>query len=574
MKMTMTKAIAIVLATQGMTVAPMVSGSEITRHMAGVDQAEMVSLVITRVKGTEPVLEGLGYRAERITPYYEIITIPAAEAQDLIPHLERLENVRAVEKDYRTTYVPPEQITLARSAENWNYYDERDAFAAQGPNDTHFYAQTAWMEPHENLAGVSNILKAWKASEKVETMRVAIVDSGFDNHPDLTWSEGINLYYPQDLTDAEDYKRYRTECESVSNRNYHGQQVGSVVGAISGNGYGVAGILDATMVAVHVAGCDGSGTLSATTDGIRWAAGDPGVGMYPISEPAKIINVSRGTGPAGTNCPTYAQDAVDYARSRGSIVVISAGNYAETPSSQIAPGNCEGVITVANIGRSGSPSGSTSRGSAVELSAIGELVPTSSPDGDEQTLMFGTSFSAPTVAGSIGLLWQQLPELSDNDVIQIAEETARPLPGNPSDLGRGVIDPYRMLERATTLLSEAKAHYDHPERTGSVTPGLAQLLENKGYVQGACSIVEMDVETDLATGKHIVIFEVPQGQPLNRKNGTKATSSDSSRFLTNLDTNATSQYGYQICDDSEGQTCSLDALIKMDVAAIGQGQNC
>jgi len=290
------------------------------------------------------------------------------------------------------------------------------------------------------------------------------------------------------------------------------------------------------------------------------------VGMFPISEPAKIINVSRGTGPGETDCPTYAQDAIDYAISRGSIVIISAGNHADTPSSKIAPGNCEGVITVANIGRSGEPSGSTSRGSAVELSAIGELVPAISPDGDEQTLMFGTSFSAPTTSGAFGLLWQQIPELSPDDVIKIARETARPLPGNPSDLGWGVVDPYRMLERATRLLSDAPAAYDHPERTGSVTEGLSHYLEAKGYVAGACSAIEMDLETELDSGKHIVIFEVPHGEPLNRTRGTKFMSSRNTRFLTNISADNNSHYGYQICEDGDGQTCSLDALIKVELS--------
>lgn len=570
----LTKALAIVLATQVVSIAPVLNASEGTRHMAGVDVTEMVSLVITRVQGTEPVLERLGYKADRVTPYYETITIPAAEAKDLVPHLERLDNVRAVEEDYKTTYVPPEQITIARSSENWNYYEEQSQFAAEGPNDTYFIDQTAWMEPHENLAGVSDILRAWKASEKIEHLTVAIVDSGFDSHPDLSWKEGINLYFPTELADAQEYKRYRTACAGVSGANYHGQQVGAVVGAISGNGYGVSGILDADLVAVNVAMCDGAGVLSSTMDGIRWAAGDPNVGMYPISKPAKIINVSRGTGPGETDCPTYAQDAVDYAISRGSIVVISAGNYSEVPSSKIAPGNCEGVVTVANIGRSGAPSGSTSRGSAVELSAIGELVPAISPDGDERTLMFGTSFSAPTTTGAFGLLWQQIPELSADDVIKMARETARPLPGNPSDLGWGVVDAYRMLDRATTLLSEAPADYDHPERTGSVTAGLAQYLESNGYVAGACSAVEMDVDAQLSPGKHIVVFEVPEGEPLNRMNGTKALSSQNTRFLTNITAKTNSQFGYQICDDSEGQACSLDALIKVDTTGIGQGQNC
>jgi len=100
MKTKLTKALAIVLATQAIAITPVVYGSETTRDMAGVDVTEMVSLVITRVQGTEPVLEGLGYKADRVTPYYETVTIPAAEAKDLVPHLERLENVRAVEQDY------------------------------------------------------------------------------------------------------------------------------------------------------------------------------------------------------------------------------------------------------------------------------------------------------------------------------------------------------------------------------------------------------------------------------------------------------------------------------------------
>ena len=160
--------------------------------------------------------------------------------------------------------------------------------------------------------------QAWTVA-KGAGVTIAVVDTGVDlGHPDL--STKIISYQDADIVDSRNKQRNGPQDE-----NGHGTHVAGIAAALTNNGVGVAGTApDAKILPVRVLDADGSGTTDQVAKGIRYAA-DKG---------AKVINLSLGflsglgevVRVTGGLQPVY--DAVDYAWSKGAVVVIAAGNDA------------------------------------------------------------------------------------------------------------------------------------------------------------------------------------------------------------------------------------------------------
>lgn len=517
-----------------------------------VKDAAPVMLVIHREKGAEPILKDFGVEADFVHPTYERVTLPKDEADDLSPQLRLHIRAKQVERSGR---ISGQAVT---------------------PNDPGFENQVAWQPRTEQLAGASSILLGYQAAMQVKKLTVAIIDHGFDAHSDMTWAGGINLYGG----DQNEYLDYLT-CDNSGPQGYHGQEVGSIIGAAANNGIGIAGILDADMFAVKVADCaTGSGFGTTSAEGVRWAAGDPNTpAEFVIPRPANIINVSRG-GYSSFGCPTYWQDAIDFARDQGAIVVVSAGNEGgDISADNNTPGNCDGVLTIANVDVNGFPETNSSRGSVVDYSAHGVNVPVSAPFGGVGSAT-GTSFSAPHVAGIVGLAWQAVPELSSTEVLELVSRSVTPLPGNPTGMGSGVPNAELILEEGVNLLLENPIRVDHPERNGSVTPGLAAYLAD-----GSCDLVEVDAsETNvdgelqsfqLTGNENVVLFRVSSGADLaTESNRETVVSRTEERFLTPFAPAPAYDYGVGICTGSDATGCNESSIQPIDVSRIGAGTGC
>ncbi|HEX9474071.1 MAG TPA: S8 family serine peptidase [Steroidobacteraceae bacterium] len=128
--------------------------------------------------------------------------------------------------------------------------------------------------------------------------------------------------------------------------NWHGTRVAGVIGAITNNGVGIAGVApDAFILPVRVIGkCHGY--LSDIVSGMYWAAGLTSSSLAGIAtnlNPAPILNLSfGGIGP----CSQTEQDAVNALSQAGHLVVVAAGNDGGPLS---APANCQGVLAVAGL---------------------------------------------------------------------------------------------------------------------------------------------------------------------------------------------------------------------------------
>jgi len=244
---------------------------------------------------------------------------------------------------------------------------------------------------------------AWGATRGSSAIRIAILDTGIDNqHGDIN---------PKVVL-ARNFSSSRT----VSDRNGHGTHVAGIAAAVTNNARGVAGLgFNAVLMNGKVLGDDGSGTWSSVASGIIWAA-DNG---------AQVINLSLG----GTSHSAALEDAVNYAWSRGVVLVAAAGNSnVSTLNYPAAYGN---VIAVGATAQNDTRATFSNFGAWVDVAAPGvdilSAIPRDRRGNDRYARMSGTSMSAPFVAGLAGLVWTTSWGTSNTAVRDRIQATVDPI---------------------------------------------------------------------------------------------------------------------------------------------------
>ena len=164
-----------------------------------------------------------------------------------------------------------------------------------------------------------------------------------------------------------------------------------------GHGTMVAGLIHlvaptAKLMPVKVFSGDGRSTLSNVVSGIYWA----------VDHGADVINMSF----SSTQSSPELQAAIDYANSKGVICVASAGNDGKQNPPVFPAGYHSQIIAVASTNNQDIRSTFSNYGNAlVDVAAPGEGIVTLYP-GNNYAEGWGTSFSAPLVAGGAALLVQ------------------------------------------------------------------------------------------------------------------------------------------------------------------------
>lgn len=303
--------------------------------------------------------------------------------------------------------------------------------AAVTPDDPDFPRQ--W-----HLSGTASIAApdAWGTRTGCGT--VAIVDTGADlDHPDLVQNLWTNPGETENGRD-DDGNGYVDDVHGVDIRNGgapedtngHGTHVAGIVGARGNNATGVTGVCwSAKLMIVKFMSIFGRGNPSDAAKGIRYAA----------REGAKVINCSFGS----TSQNEALHDAIEYARSKGALVVVAAGNDGKnidkTPEYPAAwiDGN---ILTVAATGQNGKlASFSNYGGTAVDVAAPGAEILSTYTRGRYATLD-GTSMAAPIAAGTASMVRARDPNLSWKSIKSIVRSKV----DRPSSLNGKVVDDGRV----------------------------------------------------------------------------------------------------------------------------------
>jgi len=205
-----------------------------------------------------------------------------------------------------------------------------------------------------------------------------------------------------------------------------------------GHGTMVAGLIHlvaprATLLPVRAFAADGTSTLGQIVAGIYWA----------IDHGADVINMSFSTKVNSS----LLQNAIGAANAKGVICIAAAGNDGQAISAW--PASYQSVIGVGSTNASDSRSLFSNYGSVASLAAPGEALITTYPSTglrQHYAEVWGTSFSAPLVAGTAALLVDISNSMNGSQAMSIFSRSSVPI-GNQG-LGAGELDAYQAVSAA------------------------------------------------------------------------------------------------------------------------------
>lgn len=263
------------------------------------------------------------------------------------------------------------------------------------PNDTYYEQQWA--------LDAIQLEDAWETTTGSSEIIVAVLDSGAEmDHPDLLG----NLVAGYDFIDGDN-----EPWDDLG----HGTHVASVIGGLTNNGEGTAGInWHIKVMPIKVLNERGVGSVQHIIEGIEWA----------VDHGADIINLSLGSPDTSIALRLAVRRAVDI---EGIVVVAASGNEYEDGNPVSYPAAYREVIAVGATDEEGNHAPFSSSGNHLDVAAPGIeiLAATWTGSGAEYAYYTGTSMSAPIVSGVVGLMLAVDGELSPERVSSILTSNAQ-----------------------------------------------------------------------------------------------------------------------------------------------------
>ncbi len=362
----------------------------------------------------------------------------------------------------------------------------------------------------------AGFVDAWKTTKGSKDTVVAIIDTGLDaTHEDFDSSSILDGY---DIVAGKPLGHRQN-----SDDNGHGTLIAGVIGAATDNAQGISGAnWDVSLLPVKALNASGSGSASAISEAIVWAA-DHG---------ADIINMSLGG--IGFAHDTTLANAISYAYSKNVVIISAAGNDVAVtggnldvdPVFPICDDNGQNMIigVTATDSKDLKPDFANYGKACVDVSAPGKRIlstinhdpATGALSPDSYAYASGTSLSVPYVSAEAALLKSLFPFATNKQIRDRIIATADNIDNlNLSQcggkscaglLGRGRINAAKSLEQQFIrfkdgdvvqiegtqnlyLINGGKRQFISPfvrnQRYAAVVPIVATLNDLESYPEGS-----------------------------------------------------------------------------------------
>lgn len=218
------------------------------------------------------------------------------------------------------------------------------------------------------------------------------------------------------------------DVKGIGTDNFHGTHVAGIVAAERGNGIGIDGVADNVRIMAVRAVPDGDERDKDVANAIR----------YAVDNGAQIINMSFGKDYSPNEA--YVHEAIEYAASKGVLLVHAAGNDgADIDENNNFPNDKFGQggdwshwleIGASSWGAEGNFVGDFSNygKKTVDVFAPGVAIYSTTPDNQYEDAQ-GTSMASPVVTGVAAMLLSYFPELTAPQIKDILMRSSRQFQG-------------------------------------------------------------------------------------------------------------------------------------------------
>ncbi len=310
---------------------------------------------------------------------------------------------------------------------------------------------------------------------------IAVLDSGVDiNHEDLRQNIWVNPgEIPGNGKDDDkngfiddvngwDFVNNDNSVFDGSSTHPHGTHVAGTLGAVGGNGIGVAGVAwNVKILPLRTLDFEGVGTVDQAIAAINYLT------KLKANQKVNIVAMNNSWGIIDYDARLHA--AIVNAANEGILCVAAAGNFGINndlgliypasfstlePSPTTAPARYESVISVAAIDSVGELASFSNFGSqSVDIAAPGVNIRSTVP-GNRYENFSGTSYAAPHVTGAVGLYAAAKPDASPSTIREAILRSATPttsLSGRTATGGRlSIMDAINYTAWPTVLVASAQ----------------------------------------------------------------------------------------------------------------------
>lgn len=390
--------------------------------------------VSTEVQQTIAQEAGALFTKRRFAIRHALLSVPVSGENDVIDALLQNASVELAELNYlgEAGYTPSDQLYPSQ----WHLEQSADADI--------------------------NASAAWDITRGNPGLLVAVLDSGLlQDQPEFSGRIYTNAGESANGIDDDgnglvddlhgwDYAEETANGDPDPHDEHgHGSWVTSVFGANADEAFGIVGVDHfATLLPIRVLGADNMGSTADLVAGL----------YYAVDQGADIINLSL------INFPKQdvLTDALDYADSRGAILIACAGNGGADTADVQYPGSHPRTISVGATQADDTLAEFSSTGDTVDLVAPGQGILAADHEEpyepDVAASVSGCSLATPIVSGIASLMLSIDPSLDRDRILSILADSAVDLgdPGWDRKFGWGRVDAAAALALAASTGGDAE----------------------------------------------------------------------------------------------------------------------